>query len=172
MKQNTPSAHRRKRVRPPPRRSARRGGREPRYGVDLAIQMTVHRGPLARQTRRMTYRRVGRRPPSGGASSVLARALARHDCAGVLAALGHPRRIALLAAILQGRSSHADLTRSVRLAVGPLYFHLGRLERVGLIRQPERNRNEATEQARFLCAALGLIMSKWNAGTNRPNRSR
>jgi DNA-binding transcriptional ArsR family regulator len=57
----------------------------------------------------------------------------------VLAALGHPVRLALLKALLEGKRAKADLERIEGLGTtGQLYHHLKALEEAGWVRTLER----------------------------------
>jgi len=57
----------------------------------------------------------------------------------VLAALGHPVRLAILKALLEGKRSKADLERLEGLGTtGQLYHHLKALEEAGWVRSLER----------------------------------
>lgn len=57
----------------------------------------------------------------------------------VLAALGHPVRLAILKTLLEGRQAKADLERIAGLGTtGQLYHHLKALEEAGWVRTLER----------------------------------
>jgi DNA-binding transcriptional ArsR family regulator len=57
----------------------------------------------------------------------------------VLAALGHPVRLALLKALLEGKRAKSDLERIEGLGTtGQLYHHLKALEEAGWVRTLER----------------------------------
>jgi DNA-binding transcriptional ArsR family regulator len=73
----------------------------------------------------------------GGVRELFKRDWAAFD--RVLAALGHPVRLAILKALLEGKRSKADLEKLEGLGTtGQLYHHLKALEEAGWVRSLER----------------------------------
>jgi len=77
--------------------------------------------------------------------------------ARTLAALGHPQRLKLLAALLKGPAIYRALARATELKVGPLYHHINQLRLTGLILPKERNLYELTKAGRSVAMLAGAI---------------
>ncbi|MEZ4320806.1 MAG: helix-turn-helix domain-containing protein [Myxococcota bacterium] len=80
------------------------------------------------------------------------------EVAALLAAAGHPDRIAILTALCVERVASADLAERLGLASpGRLYHHLDKLAAVGLVRQVERGTWEiAPEKVIPVLVLLGI----------------
>src|SRR5205823_2592206 len=117
------------------------------YGVTVEIRLEQRTGPGHRAVRHWRAGQFFRRPAQRPIGRLLSR-VSDVQLARRLAALGHPKRVAIVKAILAGASTHKELSRAVTIKTGPLYFHLRALEREGLLRIEERQRYEASEECR------------------------
>jgi DNA-binding transcriptional ArsR family regulator len=83
--------------------------------------------------------------------------------AQVLAALGHPVRLALVRALLRGPKASQDLQEEIGLATsGPLYYHLKALTAAGIVSQPNRNRYAV--EPRRIVPFLAVLVAAIDAG--------
>lgn len=134
--------------------------RQRHYGLAVHVQIENRTGPGKFAVRGGRIERFEVQPGDRPRQKLLA-GLSNLDGAKRLAGLAHPRRLAILKAMLNGATSHKDLKDEVSLKPGPLYFHLRHLERVGLVRMQDRSRYEVTQAGSdlltILAAALQLI---------------
>ncbi len=68
--------------------------------------------------------------------------------ARLLAAIGHPQRIAILRELLAGEATHKALAKITRLKAGPLYYHIRELRSAGLIGPKVRDLYVMTRRGR------------------------
>jgi hypothetical protein len=78
----------------------------------------------------------------------ISRGLQPAPVAGLLAALAHPQRIAILLKLLPGEANHRLLVKTTGLKAGPLYHHLRELRSAGLIGPKVRDVYELTRTGR------------------------
>ena len=77
--------------------------------------------------------------PDGSRRQKLLRGLDQPRMARVFAALGSPRRLAMLGAIFDGAGSYAELVRRLNMKAGPLYHHVRELRLAGLLESDARD---------------------------------
>jgi len=147
-----------------PRRSPRRKRAAASLGVELALKVA---DGWANDTKRI--RLVGesrRRTGAVAVPSVQDRIqAARKVSAGcrpaklarLLAAIGHPQRIAILRELLAGEATHKTLAKVTRLKAGPLYYHIRELRSAGLIGPKVRDLYVMTRRGRrVILASLAM----------------
>jgi predicted transcriptional regulator len=77
--------------------------------------------------------------------------------ARLLAAIGHPQRIAILRELLAGEATHKTLAKVTRLKAGPLYYHIRELRSAGLIGPKVRDLYVMTRRGRrVILASLAM----------------
>jgi hypothetical protein len=79
------------------------------------------------------------RRPGGGRRRILLQELDQAGMARVFAALGSPRRLAMLGAIFDGAGSYAGLVGRLNMKAGPLYHHVRELRLAGLLEPDARD---------------------------------
>jgi len=77
--------------------------------------------------------------------------------AGLLAALAHSQRIAILVKLLPGEANHQLLAKTTGLKAGPLYHHLRELRSAGLIGPKVRDVYQLTRKGRRAILAVLAI---------------
>lgn len=77
--------------------------------------------------------------------------------AGLLAAIAHPQRLAVLLKLLAGEANHKLLIKATCLKAGPLHYHLRELRGAGLIGPKQRDIYSLTKRGRrTILAALAM----------------
>ncbi len=144
-------------------RSWMRAGKSARCAVLLAVgewdhggaDLTVVESVVGGQGHRRSTR------DAGGRTSAMA------EAARMLAALGHPVRLAIMRKLLDGPATYAAMRKLTRLAAGPLYHHVGALRLAGLLMPKQRDLYELTRGGRNM---ILLAMTLPVVGRDRRRR--
>jgi DNA-binding transcriptional ArsR family regulator len=78
--------------------------------------------------------------------------------AAVLAACGHPARLAILKGLLGDTGSHARFQKLTGLKAGPLYHHLNQLRLAGLLHCDRRDVYQLSRLGHDLAVVAKLLM--------------
>lgn len=134
-----------------------------KYGVAVEWRIEERDGPG-------DARSVGRRielfftRPGQRARQKLLDRVSIGELARRVAAISHPKRVAIVQAILTGAANHRELSQRTTIKTGPLYFHLRHLERAGLIIVHQRERYEPTVLCQMLMFLLAAVLSDGGGG--------
>jgi len=90
------------------------------------------------------------------------------DTAYRLAAVGHPKRLAILALLLEGPAVYRAVQKKTSLRPGPLYHHVNQLRLAGLIRPKERDLYELTRGGRNVVLIATALSKLAKDGRSRP----